>query len=526
VARRLGIVLAVAALVAGAVGYAQRYGLDADSRFRHWLERAPGVVSIDRFEPRHPASAGSSEKPTVPAPSAEVTVAGPLTPAGIAPFQRAFEAYAADHGEDFRSFSVQATAGGTTMIVTPDRPDNERRSTVLAAFQSLPRLVGARVAWSPWPAETVAVLPAQADLLPAAREVQRRLAAVNPQPRSWGEGGSQRGPLLAFRVAGTRHQLAVDTASVPTPRALRAFSVAVDREVGRGVELAVGLDGRDPRALLSLDPESPTSAATAAAVNAVGFGIPGHDEEVRGAGSRGTAPFDATAWRAAALPPVRAVAGVQDARLDLEDEGRRAVLDVRLGAGATPATLTAVAAVVPAGTDTVLAHTAPSALDPDRDTTLPEDPQQSCPAGPAGAVDTAYGGPVSELAAAAGLMSQLVDAAPVSCAHWQLPSRAAPDRAPILTVRLPGLEEAVWRPALDALADAGSRGGTGDLPATRVALVLPAVDRPWTAMLLVTPGDPDAYPSTLVADSPAQMREAFAALEPLMTHWRSAVTGR
>jgi hypothetical protein len=45
-------------------------------------------------------------------------------------------------------------------------------------------------------------------------------------------------------------------------------------------------------------------------------------------------------------------------------------------------------------------------------------------------------------------------------------------------------------------------------------------------MLLVTPGDPDAYPSTLVADSPAQMREAFAALEPLMTHWRSAVTGR
>jgi hypothetical protein len=410
--------------------------------------------------------------------------------------------------------------------VTPDRPDNERRSTVLAAFQSLPRLVGARLAWSPWPAETVAVLPAQADLLPAAREVQRRLAAVNPQPRSWGEGGSHRGPLLAFRVAGTRHQLAVDTASVPTPRALRAFSVAVDREVGRGVELAVGRGGRDPRALLSLDPESPTSAATAAAVNAVGFGIPGHDEEVRGAGSRSTAPFDAAAWRAAALPPVRAVAEVQDARLDLEDDGQRAVLDVRLGAGATPATLAAVAAVVPDGTDTVLAHTAPSALEPDRDDTVVEDPQQSCPAGPAGALNTAYSGPTSELAAAAGLMTRVVEAAPVTCAHWELPSGAGPDRAPILAARLPGLEEASWRPALDALAEPPTRGGTGDRPATRVALVLPAADRPWTALLLVTPGDPDAYASTLVADSPTQMREALAALEPLVAHWRVAVTRR
>ena len=44
--------------------------------------------------------------------------------------------------------------------------------------------------------------------------------------------------------------------------------------------------------------------------------------------------------------------------------------------------------------------------------------------------------------------------------------------------------------------------------------------------LLATPGDPDAHPSTLVADSPVQMREATVALEPLVVYWRAAVTSR
>ena len=206
------------------------------------------------------------------------------------------------------------------------------------------------------------------------------------------------------------------------------------------------------------------------------------------------------------------------------DDDQGAVLDVQLGAGGTPATLAALAAVVPDGTDTVRAHTAPTALDPRRDSALPEDPEQLCPAGRGDAPNTAYTGPASEFAAAAALMSRVAEAAPLTCAHWQLSDRATADQAPALEVRVPDLAATSWRPAIDALASLPSR--TGNRPAPRVALILPAVDRPWTAVLLVTPGDPDAYPSTLVADSPVQMREATVALEPLVAHWRAAVTSR
>src|SRR6478672_6257601 len=345
-------------IVAATVVFARVHGLTADDQFRLWLERQPGVVSIDRFEPRHLDS--GVEAGTVPSPSAEVTFASPLPAARLRPFQRAFENYASGHGQGYFSFSVQLTAGATTVVVTPEAADNVRRRSVLEAFQSVPGLVGARLAWTPWPPESTALLQGEDALLPAARTVLVRLAAVRPQPRSWGAPWADAGGALTFRATGTRHQLTLAAGPEPSPRAMRAFAAAVRIEGDRPVELAVIAADRpgSARTRLTVARDSPTVAETNVAVSALGFGVPSHHESLIGGEDVGYRPaFDLGAWSARALPAVRRVPGVATATIRLSGaagQEQSAMLDVRLTRGGA---LPALAGALPDGLDTVRAWT-------------------------------------------------------------------------------------------------------------------------------------------------------------------------
>ena len=506
-------------VVAATVVFARVHGLTADDQFRLWLERQPGVLSIDRFTPRHPDSGDGVEAGTVPSPSAEVTFASPLTAARLQPFQRAFEDFAADHAQDFFTFSVQLTAGATTVVVTPKAADNDRRRTVLEAFQSVPGLVGARLAWAPWPPESTALLRGEDALLPAARRVLARLAAVRPQPRSWGAPWASAEGALTFRANGTRHQLTLATGPEPSPRAMRAFASAVRIEGARPVELAVSAADRpgSTQTRLTVGRDSPTVAETNAAVSALGFGIPAHQETLVGGEDVGYQPaFDLGAWSARTLPRVRNVPGVAMDALRLvgrPGHPASATLDVRLARGSA---LPALAGALPDGVDTVRAWTGSGPLDPTRPDELPPDPAQDCPSG--GAVDTAYTGPAAALATAAELMTHLAATGQPTCLHWVLPY-ADPARTPFLQVRLPGLAAGHWQPVMDTIL--ASRRDPGQAH-PQVNLEVPGPGRHWTGQVVLSPSLREAAASSL-SGTPVEMRAATAAMDPLVAYWAAHV---
>jgi hypothetical protein len=500
-------------IVAATVVFARVHGLTADDQFRLWLERQPGVVSIDRFTPRHPDSGDRVEAGTVPSPSAEVTFTGPLTATRLRPFQRAFEDYAAGHGQDFFSFSVQLTAGATTVVVTPSAADNARRRTVLEAFQSVPGLVGARLAWMPWPAETTALLPDEASLPAAAEAVSRRLAATTPQPQTWGEPVGD--GTLSFRAAGTRHQLTLVPGTAFAPHALRAFAAAVRIEGARPVELRVSgpREAAPPWTRLLLSRDSPTVGATNTAVSALGFGIPAHHEYLIGGQDVGYRPaFDLGAWSARTLPAVRRVPGVAAAalRLSVAPQEGSATLDVRLS---RPGALARLVPVLPDGVDAVRAWTGTTPPDEVRSDEASPDPPQGCGTGGQG-VDTAYEGPAAGLTRAAALMERLAATRQPTCLHWAV-AYGDLSGTQVLDVWLPELRDSAWRPVLDVVL-ASRRDPAQAHP--QVAVELPGPGKPWTALLLLHPDQAEPY-ATSRPGSPTEMRAATAALNPLVAYW-------
>lgn len=507
----VAVVLLLAGTVAAvAAGLALAGGSDPDAQFRRWLSGRPEVASVDSFSPQHGSGSDRVEAGVAPRPTAEVTLREPVTSPPTATFQRAFERYAATHAGDFLFLSVVARHDAFALLVSPERGDNEARSTDVAALRGTSGVVGVGVDVHTVPVGRLVVdLGTPQDVSP----VLRRLAALPAYPGLGGGGENER-----LVVAGTAHEVVVARhGPLPSARALGAFVLAAQRSPGAVVRLGVEPGPGGAAAVTRLDvPDE----ATVQEVTATGFGFPGHAESVR---SPGGGDYDPTAWLTRVEATVGAVPGVRSARLVLTssvtEQWAVATLDARVD---DLAALARLATVVPDGVDAVRAHTGPVAVDPDADAPLPDTPPPaSACRGRRSRPDVAFSAPAGTLPRALPVLRRLAATGRPTCLRWTRRTTADPAGAPSLGVRVEALRRADWQPVLDALL-AVRRDPAALQP--DVAIELPGVGARWVAMLVLGAGSAAPYESSSVAADGQELRAAEAALAPLTAYW-TAHTG-
>lgn len=501
-----GVLLLAGTVAAVAVGHARSGGGDPDTQFRRWLSSRPEVATVDVFSPQHSSESDRVQAGVAPRPTAEVTLRQSVTTRSTATFQRAFERYAATHAGDFLFLSVVVRHDAFALLVTPERRDNEARSTAVASLRGTPGVVGAGVDVHTVPVGGLLVdVRAPQDASP----VLRRLAALPAYPGLGGGGETER-----LVVAGTAHEVVVARhGPLPSARALGAFALAARRSPRAVVRLSVEPGpGGAAASVTRLDvPDS----ATVQEVTATGFGFPGHAESVR---APGWSDYDPTAWLSRVEATAGAVPGVRSARLVLTssvtEQWAVATLDARVD---DLAALARLAAVVPDGVDAVRAHTGPVAVDPDADAPLPDTPPPaSACRGSRSRPDLAFSAPATTLPRAVPVLRRLAATGRPTCLRWTRRAMADPAGAPSLEVRVEALRRADWQPVLDALL-AVRRDPAALQP--DVAIELPGVGTRWVAMLVLGAGSAAPYASSSVASDGQELRAAEAALAPLAAYW-------
>ena len=500
--------LAALVLVGSAAWLATSGDRTPRARFEHWLEGQPGLSSVELLP-------GPRADGDVARPDAEVGTTQPLTTERVERFMRALEAYATGHPEAVFS-TVQLHHGPDRVLVAGSHDQNTEVVTQLRALRALPDLYAVDIGIAPYPPHVTAVLTTGSDLVAAAATLTRGSVLGEQRSAPW------RGAGITVRGEGLPHTVTVHALGVaPSARAASAFAVATRLEGRSPVELVVqGSDADDTWTGLRLDEQSRTAASTRSAVNALGFGMPGHHERVTGGPfEERDAPFDTAAWQQAALPPVRAVPGVVDARLEDPNTTPLPVLDVR---ASDPGVLDRLAPAVPGTVDVVAVHTATHAPDHDRKAALPPDPETSCPAGAGGSLNAAYTGPPADLRRASAFLRALRAAPGITCVHWWEPGQGHAFRGQQVDVRVP-LEGRSWEPVLDAvLAERRLPGSVRP----DVGVILVPRGRPWTALLLLQAGQDRPYPSTLAASTSRDFHEATQAQQPLVDYWDAALARR
>ena len=492
-------------VLAGSVAWvATTGGLTPRARFAHWLEREPGLDSVELLPGPRPD--GDVARPT-----AEVATTDALTTERLERFMRALEGYAAGHTEAVL-YTVQLHHGPDNVITTGSHEQNAEVVSQLGVLRALRDLYAVDIGIAPYPPHVTAVLATGSDLVAAATTLSRSTVLADERSGPW------RGAGVTVRGEGLPHTVTVHGDVAPSARAAQAFALATRLEGRSPVQLVVQPTGAGGTVTeLRLDDQSPTAPSTRTAVNALGFGMTEHHERVSGGPDAAhDVPFDTAAWRQAVLPAVRAVPGVVDARLTDPNTSAPAVLDVRVGDADV---LDRLASVLPGAVDVVAVHTAPHAPDYDRKAALPPDPQTSCPAGTGGSLNAAYTGPPEALPKAVAYLTALRAAPGVSCLHWWEPGPEHTFQGQQLDVRVP-LQGRSWGPVLDAVLAQRRNPGAAH---PDVGVILVPRGRPWTALLLLHAGQEQPYPTTLLAGSVRDFHEATQAQEPLVDYWDAAL---
>jgi hypothetical protein len=496
--------MVLAAALVCAVAWLAATRLPAEARFERWLRDQPGVVTVDLESSR--ALAAGDHAATVPRPSASVTMRPALTREVVGGFMRAFEGYAADHG-DVTRWTVELVHGGDDVTVY-GRPDpNTHALDVLAAVHDLPGRQATSISITPWPPHLTTTMASGSDLVATARA----MAAVRPPTSSEGDDPWREVPVTITDGTST---VTAGWGATLTAGVDAAFHEAVRLEAGRRVTVAASRDN-DGRAhtTLNLDQASPTAERTGSALSALGFGLANHGEAIT-LGDADTPIFDTDAWSRSAGAGLRAVPGVLAVALDPGDEKVPPSVDVRV----TPAVpLARLAKEVPLGVERFEVHTSTAAPDYDRNSALPPDPETTCPSGSGGSLNLAYTGPPSALPAAADYLAAVRSAAKPGCLHWVEPVQGSRADSPYLAVRIP-LQGNQWRPVIDVVVERRTRT---DSAHPSLDLILPAPGRPWSTVLIARADEDEPTPSTLDAETPSDLRAAAAAIQPVRDYWHS-----
>ncbi len=496
----------LAALLVGGVAWLAVTRLPAQAQFERWLRDQPGVLTVRMDASR--ALASGVQAARVPTPTATATMAGPLRATVVGDFMQAFERYAADHAKA-ASWTVQLEHDADVVTAFGVPATNAEVLPVLTAARDVAGLRSTSISIAPWPPHLTATFAPGSDLVAAARTMDRA------RPQAVRDGVSRWESVPVTATDGP-HTVVVSRGATATERAAQAFREAARLEGDRTVELTLDREGdRQARAILTVDPASPTATQTVASLSGMGFGLDGH-HEVIARGRDGRRQFDTDSWSRVAGAAARALPGVLAVALDPGDDRTLPSIDVRV----TPAvSLTRLAMAIPPSVDHVEVHTSAAAPDYDRDDALPEDPQTTCPAGVAGSLNLAYTGPRATLGAAADYVAALRSTAGPQCLHWVEPGVASRSRDSFLAVRVP-LRDRDWQPLVDFVLERRTDARSAH---PGLNLILAAPGQPWSAIMLSRADDAEPTPGNLDAESPAQVRAARAALQPVLDYWRSNI---